>query len=76
MKKIQVCLDKGLGPLQRGDNYKNGVGLFKIFFPRTTWPIFTRLRTNHSWREGIQVCSKEGDCPSPRGDSSERVKIH
>jgi hypothetical protein len=26
--------------------------------------------------EGIQVCSNEGDSPSPRGDNSERVKIH
>jgi hypothetical protein len=25
--------------------------------------------------KGIQVCSKEGDIPSPRGDNSERVKI-
>jgi hypothetical protein len=26
--------------------------------------------------EGIQVCSNEEDNPSPRGDNSERVKIH
>jgi hypothetical protein len=26
--------------------------------------------------KGIQVCSNEGDSPSPRGDNSERVKIH
>jgi hypothetical protein len=26
--------------------------------------------------KGIQVCSKEGDSPSSRGDNSERVKIH
>jgi hypothetical protein len=26
--------------------------------------------------KGIQVCSNEGDCPSPRGDNSKRVKIH
>jgi hypothetical protein len=26
--------------------------------------------------KGIQVCSKEGDNLSPRGDNSERVKIH
>jgi hypothetical protein len=24
--------------------------------------------------EGFQVCSNEGDCPSPRGDNSESVK--
>jgi hypothetical protein len=43
-------------------------------FSRTTGPILTRLGTNHSWVKGIQVCSKEGDCPSLRGDNSERVK--
>jgi hypothetical protein len=26
--------------------------------------------------EGIQVCSKEGNISSPRGDNSERVKMH
>jgi hypothetical protein len=26
--------------------------------------------------KGIQICSKEGDIPSPRGDNSKRVKIH
>jgi hypothetical protein len=44
------------------------------FFSRTTWPIVTRLGTNHPWGEGIQVCSNEGDSPSLRGDNSERVK--
>jgi hypothetical protein len=27
---------------------------------------------NHPWGEGIQVCSNEGDCPSPRGDNSKK----
>jgi hypothetical protein len=45
------------------------------FFSRTTGPILTRVGTNHPWVKGIQVCSKEGDSPSPRGDNSERVKI-
>jgi hypothetical protein len=41
------CSNKGLGPLQRGDNFKNakmGLGHLKIFFSRTTEPesiIFT-----------------------------------
>jgi hypothetical protein len=40
---------------------------FCIFdFFRTTGPILTRLGTNHPWVKGIQVCSKEGDNPSPR----------
>jgi hypothetical protein len=29
VKEIPVCSNKGLGPLQRGDNHKNGVGSFK-----------------------------------------------
>ena len=51
-------------------------GHFKIFFSRTTEPISTRLGTNHPWVKGIQVCTKDGDRPSPRGDNNERVKIH
>jgi hypothetical protein len=38
--------------------------------------VLTRLGTNHPWRERIQVPLKEGDSPSPRGNNSERVKIH
>jgi hypothetical protein len=78
VKGIQVYSNKGLGPLQRGDNYKNvkmGWGYLKIF-SRTTGPILTRLGTNHFWVKGIQVCSKEGDSHSSRVDNSNRVKIH
>jgi hypothetical protein len=67
VKEIQVCSNKGPGPLQRGDNHKNvkmGWGHLKIFF-RTTWPILTRLGTNHFWVKRIQDCSKEGDSHSP-----------
>jgi hypothetical protein len=46
------------------------------FFSRTTGPILTKLDTSHPWRKGIQVCSNERDCPSPKGDNSKRVKIH
>jgi hypothetical protein len=49
---------------------------FYIFdFYKTAGPILTRLGTNHPWVKGIQVCSKEGDNPSPREENSERVKI-
>jgi hypothetical protein len=48
----------------------------KIFFSRTTGPILTRLGSNHLWRERIYVSLKEGDRASPRGDNSERIKIH
>jgi hypothetical protein len=46
-----------------------GSGHLKI--SRTTEQILTGLVTNHSEVEGIQVCSNEGDNPSPRGDNSE-----
>jgi hypothetical protein len=66
VKGIQFCSNKGPDPLQREDNHKNvklGWGHLKIFFSRTTWPILTRLGTNHSWVKGIQVCSKKGIVP-------------
>jgi hypothetical protein len=50
-----------------------GWGHLKIF-SRTNGPVLTRISTNHPWVKGIQVCSKKGDRPSPRGDNSERVK--
>jgi hypothetical protein len=79
VKGIQVCSNKGPGPLQRGDNHKNvkmGWGHLRILFSKTIGPILTRLGINHSWVKGIQDCSKKGDSPSPRGNNSERVKIH
>jgi hypothetical protein len=50
MKGIQISSNKGPSPIQRGDNYKNVKiwwGHLKIFFPRTTEPILTRLGTDH-----------------------------
>jgi hypothetical protein len=50
MKENKVCSNKGPDPLQRGDNHKNvkmGWCHLKIFFPRTTGPILTRLGTDH-----------------------------
>jgi hypothetical protein len=49
--------------------------IFNFFF-RTAGPILTRLGTKHPWAKGIQNCTDEGQPPSPRGDNSERVKIH
>jgi hypothetical protein len=79
VKGIQVRSNKGPGPLQKGDNHKNvkmGWGNLKIFSRTTSGPILTRLGTKHPWRERIQVFFKEGDRLSPRGDNSERIKIH
>jgi hypothetical protein len=79
VKRIQVfSLNKGPGPLQRGDNHKNvkmGWDLLKIFFSRTMGPISTRLCTNHPRGKWIQVCKNERDCPSSRGGNSKRVKM-
>jgi hypothetical protein len=44
----------------------------KKYFSRTTGLSLTRLGTNRPWGKGIQVCSKEGDNPFPRGDNSKR----
>jgi hypothetical protein len=79
MKGIQVSPNKGPVPFQRGDNHRNVKmrwGHLKIFFSGTNGPILTRLGKNHPWVRGIQVCSKEGDNPSKRGDNSERVTMH
>jgi hypothetical protein len=52
------------------------VGHLKIFFSRTIGPISTRLASNHPRVKGTQVSSKEGGSFSPKGDNSQRVKIH
>jgi hypothetical protein len=39
------------------------------------WANFNQTWHKSFLGEGIQVCSNEGDCPSPRGDNSKRVKI-
>jgi hypothetical protein len=62
-----------------GDNRKNvkmGWGNLIMFFSRTTGPILTRIDTKHPWGKGIQGSSNKGDSAFPRGDNSERVKIH
>jgi hypothetical protein len=63
MNGIQVCSNKGPGPLQRVDNHKNvkmGWGHLKILFSRTTGPILTRLGTNHPWGRGFKVIQTKG----------------
>ena len=45
-------------------------------FSRITGPISTKLGTNHSWVQGIQVCSNERTRPFPRGDNKEITNIH
>jgi hypothetical protein len=63
MKGIQVCSNKGPGPLQRGDNHKNiemGWGHVIIFFSRTTGPILTRLGINHSWGREFKFVQMKG----------------
>jgi hypothetical protein len=36
------------------------------FFSRTTMPILTKLGTNYPLVQGIKVCSRDEDSPSPR----------
>jgi hypothetical protein len=49
LKGIQVCSNKGPGPLQRGDKHKNvkmGRGHLRIFFSRTSRPNSIKLGTH------------------------------
>jgi hypothetical protein len=49
VKGIQVCTNKGPGPLQRGDNHKNkknGVGSFKNLLMKNYWAKF-----NQTWHK-------------------------
>jgi hypothetical protein len=63
MNGIQVCSNKGPDTIQKGDNHQNvkmGWGHLRIFSSRTTWPILTRLGTNHPRKERIHMSFKEG----------------
>jgi hypothetical protein len=63
VKGIQLCSNKGPGPLQRGNNHKSvkmGWGHLKIFFSRSIGPILTRLGTNHPWLKGIKFFKGRG----------------
>jgi hypothetical protein len=62
-KGIQVCSNEGQHPSLRGDNSKRvkiHKKSFKIFFSRTTWPISTRLSTNHPWGIGFKFDQMKG----------------
>jgi hypothetical protein len=66
VKGIQVCSNKGPGPLLRGDDYKNvkmWLGHIKIFFCRTTGPILNRLGINHPWGRGFKFVQMKGISP-------------
>jgi hypothetical protein len=49
VREMQVCSNKGPGPLQMRDNHKIAKmeWFFLIFFSRTIRPLLTRLSTNH-----------------------------
>ena len=70
VKGIQVYLNDGPSPSQRGANWemiKINFELIKILFSRTTGSISTELGTKYLWVKGIQICSNEGPRPSQRG---------
>jgi hypothetical protein len=59
VKGIQVCSNKGQGPLQRGGNYKNvkiGWGHKKNFFSRIAGPGKLKLTWKPSDIVQNQVC--------------------
>jgi hypothetical protein len=62
VKGIQVCSNKGPGPLQRGDDYKNVkmVWCHLKIFSRTTGPSLTRIGTNHPWGRGFKFVQTKG----------------
>jgi hypothetical protein len=66
MKGIQVCSNKGLSPLQRGDNHKNRVGSFKNLPLQNHWANFNQTWRKSSLGKGIQVSKMKGYSPSPR----------
>jgi hypothetical protein len=64
MKGIQVCSNKGPGPLVRGDNHKNAkMGLGHLKISRTTGPILSKLGTNHPWGRGFKFVQIKGIAP-------------
>jgi hypothetical protein len=78
VKGIQVCSNKGPGPLQRGDNHKNvkmDLGHLKIF-SRKYLANFNQTWQKSSFGIGDSSVFQRRDSPSPRGDKSEIVKIH
>jgi hypothetical protein len=74
--KIKFIHIKGQVLFKRDIITKMGWGHLKIFFSRTIGPILTRLGTNYPWVKGVCMWSKEGNSPFPRGNNSQRVKIH
>jgi hypothetical protein len=54
----EVCSNKGPGPLQRGDNHKNGVGSFKNLL-QNHWANFNQTWHISSLGEGDISLSKE-----------------
>ena len=78
MKGIQFCSNEGPRTFPRGDNYeiaKIHWQIFKIFFSRTTGPIWTNLGTNHPCVKGILDNSNEGPLLFPKRDDYDIVKI-
>ena len=45
-------------------------------FSRTSRQISTKFGKKHSLVKGIQMCSKKGPHPFPRGDNNKIAKIH
>ena len=43
---------------------------------KNNWANFNQLGTKHPYVKGIQVCSKKGRRPFPRGDNYKLAKIH
>ena len=72
MKGIKFFSNQGTCPFPGGDSYeivKIHWWNLKIVFPRTTWPILTKLGTKHPRVKVIQVCSNEEPFNSQKVDN-------
>jgi hypothetical protein len=73
--ELFISWSPGIG---RGHNRENYIYIClywkKIFFSRTSWPIWIKLGINHPWVTGILICSNKGPGPLQRGDNLKNAK--
>jgi hypothetical protein len=77
VKGIPNYLNKGPGPLQRGDNYKIAKMVWdnlKIF-SRTTLSNSMKLDSNHAWVKGIINCTNKRPSPLQKGDNHKNSQM-
>ena len=79
VKGIQVSSNEVSRPIPRGDNYEIAkIHWWNLKKTSSQEPLgqFQPNLAQCTWVKGIQVCSKEGPRPIPRGDGNKIAKIH